>query len=313
MSLDDTTLDALVADAETSGGNNTPAPENPDAAQPAANAAAPDGNAEGNKGGEKPQETKEPKDPKGFKTPWPKTAIDVMNRKDKKIEAARKQYEDLQKQMSDPKYLRQKLQELEPAAPQPDPTDPMPDIAKYEDWVKYNQDLTAWNLRQLQKQQQKPEQGQKAADPEKVAWQKERVSHVTNKTKEILTAHPEYVPVFQQNADLLDDLPEATKDILLASDNAALAVLQMAHDGTLDDLPHMAAPLAQKAINEAIARGASLIGAKPAEQPVGDGNQAANSVSQAPAPMKAAKTAKSGAKDPSKMTDAEFRAEFLTD
>lgn len=289
MSID-TAIDSMITEANPEGNKPPAAPETKPAEQTTAQPQ--------NENGKKPEES-EVKDPNAYKTPWPKTAIDVMNRKDKKIEAARKELEELRKQLADAKYLKQKLQELEPA-PATDQNDPAPDISKYQDWVKYNQDLTAWNVRQLQKQQAQPAKPvDKPVDPQKAAWQQQRLSHVTNKTRELLEAHPEYLPVFQQNQDLLDDLPQETKDILLATDNAALAVLQMAQDGTLGDLPYMGAPLAQRTIMDALGRAAALVTA--------NGTQ----VSQAPAPIKTSKNVKTAEKDASKMTDDEFRKAFL--
>ena len=273
---------------------------------PVENAAEPKTAAETEKpeGDTGSEQTKE-----NFRTPWPKSAIDVMNRKDKKIVAAQKRIEEFEKQINDAAFLKERIKSFEPA-PDTNSNDPAPDISKYDDWVKYNRDLTAWNLRQLQNAQSAPKGNEPAkVDPQKAAWQQQRLQNTTEKTRELLTTHPEYLPVFQQNADLLDDLPEATKDILLATDNPALAVLQLAHDGTLNDLPYMAAPLAQKVILKALADSGALLGATSQE----DGEQQAttNPVSRAPAPMKESKTSKSGAKDPKNMSDDEFRSAFL--
>lgn len=296
MSLDNATLDTLVSGAESTATADTSPAEGTESTSASS--------------GAQPTVKPEEKPKADFKTPWPDDARRHFERKSNQLKESRKQYEELQKNIGDEKWLREQLKKFEPAAAS-DPNDPQPDIAKYQDWVKYNQDLTAWNLRQLQKQQQ-PKQEAPKADPKREEWVQERSKHVTDKTREMLTAHPEYLPVFQQNQDLLDDLPEATKDILLASDNAALAVLQMAHEGTIHDLPDMAPRLAQKVILKAIADGAALIGAATPNED-GDGEtQAPNTVSRAPAPMRESKTSKSGAKDPTKMSDDEFRSAFMT-
>ncbi|MDE2099121.1 MAG: hypothetical protein KGL39_17840 [Patescibacteria group bacterium] len=256
----------------------------------------------------KPAEGSEPKE--NFRTPWPKSAIDVMNRKDKKIAAANEKVSAFEKQLKDAAFLRQRLQELEPPAPAADPNDPAPDISKYDDWVKYNRDLTAYNLRQLQKAQSANKTDESAkVDPQKALWRQQRSQNTATKAAELLKAHPEYMPVFHQTADLIDDLPETTKDLLLATDNPALAVLQMLQDGTLNDLPHMAPPLAERVIMKAMADSGALLNANSDDD--GEPPAPINTVSRAPAPMKESKTSKAGTKDPTNMSDADFRAAFL--
>lgn len=253
--------------------------------------------------------------------PWPKTAVNAMARRDRKLNQLRARDAERESKLSDPAYLEQRLAELKGGnkapgnAPAHDPADPEPDITKYNDWDKYQADLRAWDRRQVEKsvkgtltETQKAEQAE--ARLEALATTQRA------KADEVIAANPELLDIVQQNADVIDAFPAHVQHALLNADNATLAVVVLANEGTLEDLAEMSPALAEKTIKAAQARGMALIakdeGSEGAEPAAGKpAAQPAKKVSQAPAPLKAAKSiTQSGTKRAKDMNDSEFRKEF---
>lgn len=253
------------------------------------------------------------------KTPWPKSAVNAMERKDKKLYKKDSQIADLNKQLSDAAFLEAQLAKIKggQAAPVADPADPEPDLSKYNDWAKYNRDLTAWNMRQIEQSKQQAQPGK--PDPVREKFITERTEYAVKSVQTLIQSNPEFLPIFQQNADVIDDFSEATKDVLLKSDNPALATAVLAQEGQLENLGEMSPALAEKVIAQAILRGQSLIKQVAAAGDDGDGDEGddepqalpAKKVSSAPAPLSAAKAVGQGSKGADKMSEAEFRKKFL--
>ncbi len=324
MTQIETAIDAMIDTAVL----DKPAKEAPaaPAAAPAAPAKAPvketaapaadqDAPAEQAEGGEsQPENDVE-------KTPWPKSAVNAMERKDKKLYKKDSQIADLNKQLSDAAFLEAHLAKIKggQAAPAVDPADPEPDLSKYNDWAKYNRDLTAWNMRQIQKSEQAQQPGK--PDPVREQFVKERTEYAVKSVQTLIQSNPEFLPIFQQNADVIDDFSEATKDVLLKCDNPALATAVLAQEGQLENLGEMTPALAERVVAQAVLRGQALIKQVAAAAEGGDGDeggeqpqaQPAKKVSTAPAPLTSAKAVGQGVKSADKMSEAEFRKSFLAE
>lgn len=325
--MNEATIDQIIADKKTEvaaaepAAVAAPAPVKPApvkaaaAEAPADDVAAPAGDAEGAADDAAAGEGEE------GRTPWPKTAVNAMARRDRKLNQLRAQSAERDAKLSDPAYLKSRLAELEggkkPAgvAPQADPSDPEPDITRYQDWDKYQTDLRAWDKRQVMK-----EVKGSLTETQKTEQADARIEALATtqraKADEVIAANPELIDIVQQNADVIDAFPIHVQHALLNADNATLAVVVLANEGTLEDLAEMSPALAEKTIKAAQARGMALIAngegsegaepaaGKPAAQPV-------KKVSQAPAPMKSAKAVtQSGTKRAKDMNDSEFRKEF---
>ncbi len=251
------------------------------------------------------------------RTPWPKTAENAVKRRDKKLNKLNESVRDYSQKLNDPKFLKDQLAKLEGgkiAAPAANPADPEPELAKYDDWGKYNKDLTAWNVRQLEAAKAASVKVETPESKEHTAWVAQRTDVAVNQVKELVTQNPEFLHVFQQNADVIDDFPDTVKNALLKSDNAALATIVLAQEGSLEDLGEMSQALAEKVIAQAIIRGQKFI--KQSEDAGEEATMQApppalKKVSAAPAPMTPSKTVVAGKKSADKMSDAEFRKEFL--
>ena len=279
--------------------------------KPAAAEAPADGaDGEGDEGDDSPE----------GRTPWPKTAVNAMSRRDKKLNQLKAEKAERDQKLNDAAYLEQRLAELKggnkPAgkAPQGNPADPEPDITKYDDWDKYQSDLRAWDRRQvaaelkgtLTETQKAEQQDALIADRAKIA---------ATQAQEVIAKNPEFLDVVQQNADIIDAFPNHVQHALLQADNATLAVVVLANEGTLEDLAEMSPALAEKTIKAAQLRGLALVKSDEGSDPADAAAPAAapaKKVSAAPAPMKAAKSAiQSGPKSPKNMNDTEFRKEFF--
>ncbi len=309
MSDTDTAIDAMI---ETAVLPVKEAPAAP-AAAPAAPAKAPAADQDAPKEGDESQPNQEDR------TPWPKSAENAMARKDKKLYKKDQQLADLNKQLSDAAFLEAHLAKLKggQAAPVADPADPEPDLSKYNDWAKYNRDLTAWNMRQIEQSKQQAQPGK--PDPVREKFVTERTEYAVKSVQTLIQSNPEFLPIFQQNADVIDDFSEATKDVLLKCDNPALATAVLAQEGQLENLGEMSPALAERVVAQAVLRGQALIKVAAASEG-GDGDeggeqpqaQPAKRVSAAPAPLSSPKAVGTGKKSADKMSEAEFRKEFLT-
>lgn len=290
------------------------------AATPAEAAAAPAGDAAAEGAAEDAAAGEGDDSPEG-RTPWPKTAVNAMARRDRKLNQLRARESERESKLSDPAYLEQRLAELKGGnkapgnAPAHDPADPEPDITKYNDWDKYQADLRAWDKRQVTR-----EVKGSLTETTKAEQADARVEALATtqraKADEVIATNPEFLDIVQQNADVIDAFPVHVQHALLNADNATLAVVVLANEGTLEDLAEMSPALAEKTIKAAQARGMALIakdeGSEGAEPAAGKlPAQPAKKVSQAPAPLKAAKTVtQSGTKRAKDMNDSEFRKEF---
>lgn len=237
--------------------------------------------------------------------PWPKTAVNAVSRRDRKIAQRDARNAELQRQNEE---LMKKVSRYEPKPEvQADPNDPEPDLTKYDDWAKYNRDLTLWNVRQNDKSKQaeeKTKQPQAQYTPEQVQWIKTRADYATQKGEELMKSYPEFAQAIEQNIEAIADLPEQMRIELIKCDEPALATLVLIQDGTLDDLADMAPRLAAKTIAAAAERGKKLIGSAA-------GAAQANQ-SQAPAPLSKPRAPSVSQKSGNDLPETEFRKRYLS-
>lgn len=292
-----------------------PAPVKAPVKAPAAPADDQDATAE-----EGAQEGDENPSVKEARIPWPKTAEYAVSRRDKKIGKLSEENATYTRQLNDAAFLESQLAKLKggQAAPVADPADPEPDLSKYNDWAKYNRDLTAWNMRQIEKSKQTEQVGK--PDPVREQFVRERTDYAVKSVQTLIQSNPEFLPIFQQNADVIDDFSDGIKDVLLRCENPALATAVLAQEGQLENLGEMTPALAERVITQAVLRGKNLIkqvasGDEGGGEEEGEDDepqaQPAKKVSTAPAPLSSAKAVGQGSKGADKLSEAEFRKKFL--
>ncbi len=311
--MDDIAVDQIIAEKKTEIAAAVPAPKAAPVAEAPKVEAAPAEVAPKAEETAAPEEVAEDAPEADGRTPWPKTAVNAMARRDRKLNQLRARDAELQQKLSDATFLEQKLAELKgiskPAAVAP-AGDPEPDITKYNDWDKYNADLRAWDKRQVTAELKGTmTETQKAEQQD--ALIASRFAHADKTEAEILKTNPEFEQVLQQNADVLGGFPDHAKYAILSSDNPTLAVVVLANEGSLEDLADMSPALAEKTVKAAYQRGLSLIAKdEGSEEP--DIAPVAKKVSQAPTPMKPARAVtQTGTKRAKDMNDAEFRKEWV--
>lgn len=103
-------------------------------------------------------------------------------------------------------------------------------------------------------------------------WIAQREAVVAQQAQEFIKTNPDALEVIQDNADLIDDFPQHIKNVLLASDNPTLAVVNLAKEGRLEYLGYLPPEMAALEVRRVLANG----GARTA-------------VSKAPAPISTAK------------------------
>ncbi len=103
-------------------------------------------------------------------------------------------------------------------------------------------------------------------------WIAQREAVVTQQAQEFIKANPEALEIIQDNSDIIDDFPQHIKNVLLASDNPTLAVVNLVKEGRLEYLGYLPPDVAAQEVRRALSQG----GARTA-------------VSKAPAPITSAK------------------------
>lgn len=120
-------------------------------------------------------------------------------------------------------------------------------------------------------------------------WIAQREAVVVQQAQEFIKSNPEALEIVQDNADVIDDFPQAIKNVLLASDNPTLAVVNLVKEGRLEYLGYLPPDIAAQEVKRALSQG----GAKAA-------------VSKAPAPISSPKGNASGMKSPDNMNAKEL-------
>lgn len=287
MSLDEA-IDKMVDDATKGASAATAKNEAADAAD----------KSDADKTSERPAKVREP---------WPETAVHAISRRDRKLSKLEERTKQFDTQWGDPKAIEARLNELRPKVDASvDQADPEPALSAYNDWAKYNRDLYDWNKRRDQREEKaKASAAPKApaaVDPAKAQWVKERSDFAVEKAKELITLDPSYANVFTQSQDIIDNYPEATQEVIMKSENGALAVIVLAEEGLLEDLGDMAPRLAEKVIAQAIARGKAQLNL--------GGEAQTKTVSDAPLPSRRPRAPSTSGKTGTGLSDAEFRKQY---
>lgn len=103
-------------------------------------------------------------------------------------------------------------------------------------------------------------------------WIAQRETAVAQQAQEFIKSNPEALEIVQENADTIDDFPQHIKNVLLASDNPTLAVVNLAKEGRLEYLGYLPPEMAAIEVRRALSQGGSK-----------------TAVSKAPAPISSAK------------------------
>lgn len=193
-------------------------------------------------------------EPKPQKTPWPKEAENALSRA--KGNAARYKSQ-AQMAAQREKELLEKLAKYEQAhQPQQakQATTGEPKEADYDNYHDYIRALNKWDNEQIVEQkltarETKAKESQETAQKE--AWRDERKAVVADQTRELLAENKDILPLLQEYADFLDELPTVIDDLFLEAENGALAFLNLAREGKLEALLTMSPTRAAVEIDRA--------------------------------------------------------------
>lgn len=222
-------------------------------------------------------------------TPFPKKAVNAITRRDRQIGQLRAQTQQLQQQL---RAMQQQAsggqsQNGRDGTPQPPKEDDYNTVGEYLDALKaYPQKVQEHFANQQKTQQQSQQQAAQAA------WYEQRSQALAEKTQELMASTPELQQLVQENADVINAIPDHLEYVFLQLDpadafNAAAALLR---EGKMESLFHLPPALAAAEIGRAVQRGA----AKP------------KPISKAPAPMTPNRGAGGVSKQPHQMSADEI-------
>jgi hypothetical protein len=177
---------------------------------------------------------------------FPKKAVNALNRKNKQITKLRAQMRELQTKLNE----SAKPLESKPV-----------NEADYESYADYINAQVEALVDQKTKQSQGDMQKQQLLQQQE-ALKAQRDNHIIEQAQEVARTLPDLPQVWQQNAQLLDALPEQVADIFYDLDNAPAAVYVLAKEGKLESLLYANPAVAAYEIINAQNRGMALL-AKP--------------------------------------------------
>ncbi len=193
---------------------------------------------------------------------FPKKAVNALNRKSKQINKLRAQLRDLEAKLNEKSTQNQEQKEINPD-----------DFESYGDYI--NAQVHAL-VEQKTKQSHEDMQKQNLNQQKEVLKQ-QRDQYIIEQAKEVSKTFTDLPNVWQQNAQLLDALPESIADIFYSIDNAPAAVYTLAKEGKLESLLYANPSVAAYKILNAEKKGLEML-SKPK-----------NRASQAPEPITKAK------------------------
>lgn len=182
-----------------------------------------------------------------------------------------------------------------------------PDLNKFKDWAEYQDALMNFNLemRELKQAEAKAateaQTGKVKITAEQQAAIAQNETRIVQQAKEVIAKNPEVYQLMQQNADLIDSLPQPIINIIGSLQSPIVAMMEIVqHPGALEAMRHLTPAQAAQVLFNAQAQGLAKANGQASggddegdDQP--DGGQAeVKKVSGAPAPMKAAKGSPSG-------------------
>lgn len=191
---------------------------------------------------------------------FPKKAVNALNRKNKQIQKLRAQMRELEAK------LNETPKEPENKEVNPD------DFENYGDYINAQVEaLVEQRMGQSQTDMQKQQ-----LEQQKQALQAQRDQYIAEQATEFSQSVPDSTQVWEQNAAVLDALPQEIADIFYSLDNAPAAVYSLAKEGKLESLLYTNPNLAAYEIVNAQNKGLELM-SKPKK------------VSQAPTPISKAR------------------------
>lgn len=193
---------------------------------------------------------------------FPKKAVNALNRKNKKINKLRAQLRELEAKINEVPKEASSHSEINPD-----------DFENYGDYINAQvESLVTKRVTQSESDMQKQQLSQ-----QKEALKAQRDQYIIEQAQEASQTLQDLPQVWQQNAPLLDALPEQVTDIFYNIDNAPAAIYALAKEGELEGLMYDNPSVAAYKIFAAQQKGLTLL-AKPQTRQ-----------SQAPTPISKAK------------------------
>lgn len=188
---------------------------------------------------------------------FPQKAINALNRKNKKINKLRAQMRELEAK------LKESPTKVETKDVNPD---------DFESFGEYN-DAKVKALVEQKLQQSQHDMQKQYLTSQQEQLKVERDQYIIEQANELTKTLPDLPQVWQQNARLLDALPEQVADIFYSIENAPAAIYTLAKEGKLESLLYANPAVAALEIMNAEQRGLEIT-SKPQTR-----------VSQAPTPI----------------------------
>lgn len=258
------------------------------------------------------------------KAKWPKKYANAMSRRDKENNLLRERLTAYQQRLSAlngagdgqqpnggaQKPAQQQGEGQQPGTPEKSAAmwkleSERPNIDNFKDWGEYQDKLLDWkkDVWALQEKEKsaaaQPKSTETSITPEQKAAIAQNEARVLQQAKEIVAKNPEVYQLMQQNADLIDSLPQPIVNVIGSLQNPVVAMMELvSHPGALEALRHLTPAQAAQVLFNAQAQGLAKMGDQAAgdegeDQPEGDQAEV-KKVSGAPAPIKAAKSSPSG-------------------
>lgn len=235
-------------------------------------------------------ETPEVEADKSEDVPFPKKAVNAISRRDKQIGKMRAEMAALQAEVA--KYTQNQAQ---PPKSHNVVNEGSP---KEEDFETYGDFLEAKLLHKIKQEQATQDKSKKeqALSAQKQEWVNQREQEIVSKVEGHKGAIPDFVQVIETYADIADEFPEYIVQAFYEADDAPLAFYNLAKDGKLEALSSMSPYRAAMEIALAQNKKSPVL----------------NRVSNAPAPISAAKGSGSGSKSLDNMSWSEMKAFLKT-
>lgn len=224
----------------------------------------------------KPEEKAKTGDPR-LDDPWPESARNAVNRREKALAKERAQLAQYRRELNELRAAQEKAAKDAGQPKEPNEND----FDTYGDYLKAVAKF---------RPQEKP---QETVDPKTIheqALQQARVQmHYEQRKQAVIpaiekamTEHPELAQLEEEFADVIDSAPEPVLLAFLDSENPAAAFYALAKEGKLEQLAHMPPTQMAYAIAQAELRGTQMM--------------KASKVSKAPTPIQGVKGASSGSR-----------------
>jgi len=205
--------------------------------------------------------TEDSQDGDGEDEEFPKKAVNALNRKNKQLNKLRARMRELEAKINE-----------QPKAPEQKEVNP-DDFETYADYINAQvETLVEQRVTQSQSDMQKQQLTQ-----QQDALKAERDQYIREQANEVSQTLTDLPQVWQQNAHILDALPDSVSDIFYSIDNAPAAIYTLAKEGKLEGLLYADPNLAAYEIVNAQNRGMEMLSV-PQKR-----------VSQAPTPISKAK------------------------